>query len=192
MEKIILLMKALFIDRDAIKRLCDPNNKWKALGTFVTVLLGLIYGFTSIIIYQPLISSFDTPILRDTIIPALFLVFGIIMLFVTKVGFSLLLWAISKGLSGPGLLNIFYQNTTIALIPSVIALPAFISLQSGANLTTMMFLSIFISVIWIYLICSRIVEVTQKFVPWRAYVTVLIAFIFFISIYYITFPPPQA
>ncbi|UTW70012.1 hypothetical protein KHA80_04305 [Anaerobacillus sp. HL2] len=51
------------------------------------------------------------------------------MLFVTKGWFSLLLWNISKGLSGPGLLNMFYQNITIALIPSVIALPAFISLQ---------------------------------------------------------------
>jgi hypothetical protein len=189
MGKVILIFKALVLDKEAIQQLSEPNSNWKLLSMCITVLLGLFYGYTAISINSETIASFETPLLRDTVVPGLFLFFGYLMMLITKVGLSLLLWAGSRGLSGPGLLKILYRNTTIALIPSVIALPAFISLQVGSTLTTLMQLSIVVSIIWIYLICSRIVEVTQQFVPWRAYVAVLLAFIFYMSIYYIVLPP---
>jgi hypothetical protein len=179
----------LVLDKEAIQQLSEPNSNWKLLSMCITVLLGLFYGYTAISINSETIASFETPLLRDTVVPGLFLFFGYLMMLITKIGLSLLLWAGSRGLSGPGLLKILYRNTTIALIPSVIALPAFISLQVGSTLTTLMQLSIVVSIIWIYLICSRIVEVTQQFVPWRAYVAVLLAFIFYMSIYYIVLPP---
>lgn len=189
MEKVILILKSLILDKEAIQQLSDPNNNWKLLGMFITVLLGIIYGYTSISINSETIASFETPLLRDTVVPALFLFFGFLMILITKIGLSLLLWAGSKGLSGRGLLKILYRNTTIALIPSVIALPAFISIQVGVPVTIWMQLSLVIAIIWIYLICSKVLEVTQQFVPWRAYVAVLLAFIFYISIYYIVLPP---
>lgn len=192
MGKVILILKALILDKEAIKQLSDPKNNWKLFSMCITVLLGLVYGYTSISINSETIASFETPLLRETVVPALFLFFGFLMILITKVGLSLLLWAGSKGLSGQGLLRVLYRNTTVALIPSVIALPAFISQQVGTSLTTLMILSMIVSIIWIYLICSKIVEVTQQFVPWRAFVAVLLAFVFFMSIYYIILPPATA
>ncbi|MFN7249170.1 MAG: hypothetical protein ACK4M9_00010 [Anaerobacillus sp.] len=189
MEKTIQILKALVLNKEAIRKLSEPNSNWRLLSMCITVLLGLGYGYTAISINSETIASFETPLLRDTIVPALFLFFGFLMILITKVGLSLLLWAGSKGLSGQGLLKILYRNTTVALIPSIIALPAFISLQVGSPLTPIMLLSLFVAVIWIYLICSKVVEVTQKFVPWRAYLAVLLAFIFYMSIYYIVLPP---
>jgi hypothetical protein len=189
MEKTIQILKALVLNKEAIGKLSEPNSNWRLLSMCITVLLGLGYGYTAISINSETIASFETPLLRDTIVPALFLFFGFLMILITKVGLSLLLWAGSKGLSGQGLLKILYRNTTVALIPSVIALPAFISLQVGLPLTPIMLLSLLVAIIWIFLICSKVVEVTQKFVPWRAYLAVLLAFIFYMSIYYIVLPP---
>jgi hypothetical protein len=189
MGKLTCIFKALILDKEAIKQLSLPESNWKLLSTFITVLLGLFYGYTSITINKELIASFETPLLRDVFVPGLFLFFGLLMILITKVGLSLLLWAGSKGLGGPGFLKILYRNTTIALIPSIIALPAFISQQAGTTLTSIMIISMVISIAWIYLICTKIVEVTQQFIPWRAYVAVLITYIFFISIYYIVLPP---
>ncbi|MCT8139578.1 YIP1 family protein [Anaerobacillus sp. CMMVII] len=189
MKEVILIFKALILDKEAIQQLSEPKSSWKLLSMCITVLLGLVYGYTAISINSETIASFETPILRQTIVPGLFLFFGILMILITKVGLSLLLWAGSKGLSGRGLLGVLYRNTTFALIPSVIALPAFISLQVGTPMTPLMFTTMIVAVLWIYLICSKVVEVTQQFVPWRAYVAVLLAFIFYISIYYIVLPP---
>lgn len=189
MDKVMFILKGLILDKEAISKLSEEKTNWKLHSMFITVLLGLIYGYTSISINKEVIASFETPALRDTIVPGLFLLFGYLTILITKVGLCLLLWAGSRGFSGPGLLKILYRNTSFALIPSIIALPAFISLQVGTPLTTFMVLSMVIAVIWIYFICVKVVEVTQNFVPWRAYVAVLLAFIFFMSIYYIVLPP---
>ncbi|OIJ07669.1 hypothetical protein BKP35_18480 [Anaerobacillus arseniciselenatis] len=189
MGKVNLIFKAITLDKEAIQQLSDPNSNWRLISAFITFLLGIFYGFTSITINSELIASFETPLLRETVVPGLFLFFGIVMIFITKIGFSLLLWAGAKGFGGPGYLRILYRNTTIALIPSVMALPAFISLQVGAPLTFLMVLFLALSLTWMYLIFSKILEVTQQFIPWKAYVAILLVFIFFTSIYYIVTPP---
>lgn len=189
MGKVNLILKALILDKGAIKELSDLNSNWKLLSIIITLSLGLFYGITSINVNSDIIQSFETPFLRDVFVPGLFLFFGILMILITKIGLSLLLWAGAKGLSGHGQLKILYRNTTIALIPSTIALPAFIAIQVGASLSFMMLISICIAITWIYLICTRVLLVTQQFVPWKAYTAVAFAFIFFISIYYIVLPP---
>ena len=189
MGKFNLIFKAITLDKEAIQQLSDPNSNWRLISAFITFLLGIFYGFTSITINSELIASFETPLLRETVVPGLFLFFGIVMIFITKIGFSLLLWAGAKGFGGPGYLRILYRNTTIALVPSVMALPAFISLQVGAPLTFLMVLFLALSLTWMYLIFSKILEVTQQFIPWKAYVAILLVFIFFTSIYYIVTPP---
>ncbi len=189
MGKFNLIFKAITLDKEAIQQLSDPNSNWRLTSAFITFLLGIFYGFTSITINSELIASFETPLLRETVVPGLFLFFGIVMIFITKIGFSLLLWAGAKGFGGPGYLRILYRNTTIALVPSVMALPAFISLQVGAPLTFLMVLFLALSLTWMYLIFSKILEVTQQFIPWKAYVAILLVFIFFTSIYYIVTPP---
>jgi hypothetical protein len=189
MGNVNLIFKALTLDKEAIQQLSDPNSNWKLISAFITFLLGIFYGFTSITINNELIASFETPLLRETVVPGLFLFFGIVMIFITKIGFSLLLWAGARGFGGPGYLRILYRNTSIALIPSVMALPAFISWQVGAPLTFLMVLFLALSITWMYLIFAKILEVTQPLVPWKAYVAILLVFIFFTSVYYIVTPP---
>lgn len=186
---ITLIFRTLLLNKGAIVQLSAPEMNFRGYSSIITIILGLLYGFTAININSELIKTFETPVLREIYIPALFLVSGYFMMLLTKVGFTLLLWAGSRGLGGGGFLAILYQFTTIALIPSVIALPAFISLQAGTPLSMLMLVSIGLALIWIYLVCAKIVEVVQQFVPWKAYVTVLLVFIFFISIYYIILPP---
>ncbi len=190
MGKITLIFRTLLLDKRAIEQLSAPETHFRGHSSIITILLGLIYGFTAIILNSEFIRTFETPILRQVFIPAVFLFSGYIMMLITKVGLTLLLWAGSRGLGGGGFLAILFQNTTIALIPSVIALPAFISLQADTPLSMLMLISIGVALIWIYLVCVKIVEVVQQFVPWKAFVAVLLAFIFFISIYYILLPPP--
>lgn len=189
MGNVTLIFKAVLLDQQAIQHLTNPDNHWRLLSAFITFLLGIVYGFTSITINREIILSFETPLLRDAVVPAIFLFFGIFMIFVTKIGLALLLWAGSKGLKGQGHLAILYRNTSVALIPSVIALPAFISIQVGNPLSFVMIASVAIAIVWIYLICSKVVEETQQFVQWKAYAAVLLAFVFFVSIYYIILPP---
>lgn len=190
MRHVTLIFKALLLDKESIQQLSVPKSNWKWHSYIITILLGLFYGFTAINSNSELIATFETPMLRDLFIPGLFLFFGYLMMLVTKVGLALLLWAGSKGLGGTGFLGLLYRNSTIALIPSVIALPAFISFQVGTPLSTLMIVSIVISLLWIYFVSVRIVETVQQFVQWKAYVAVLIAFIFFMSIYYMILPPP--
>lgn len=189
MGNVALIFKALTLDKEAIQQLSDPNSNWKLISAFITFLLGIFYGFTSITINNELIASLETPLLRETIVPGLFLFFGIVMVFLTKIGFSLLLWAGARGFGGPGYLRILYRNTTIALIPTVMALPAFISWQVGVPLTFFMVIFLAFSLTWMYLIFVKILEVTQGLVPWKAYVAILLVFIFFTSVYYIVTPP---
>ncbi|HBW34620.1 YIP1 family protein [Desulfosporosinus sp. BICA1-9] len=190
MGKITLIFRILQLDKGAIEKLSAPETHFRGYSSVISVLLGLLYGFTAININLEFIRTFETPILRQVFIPAVFLFSGYIMMLLTKVGLTLLLWAGSRGLGGGGFLAILYQITTIALIPSIIALPAFISLQAGTPLSMLMLVSIGVALIWIYFVCAKIVEVVQHFVPWKAYVAVLLAFIFFMSIYYIILPPP--
>ncbi len=189
MGNVNLIFKALTLDKEAIRQLSDPNSNWKLISAFITFLLGIFYGFTSITINSELIASFETPVLRETVVPGLFLFFGIVMIFITKIGFSLLLWAGARGFGGPGYLGVLYRNTSIALIPSIMALPAFISLQVGAPLTFLMVLFLALSITWMYLIFVKILEVTQSLVAWKAYVAMVLVFIFFTSVYYIVTPP---
>ncbi|WNF37650.1 hypothetical protein RJD24_04085 [Bacillaceae bacterium IKA-2] len=190
MESVTLIFKTLLLDKASIQQLSLPKSNWKWHSFIITILLGLFYGFTAININKEIITSFETPMLRDLVIPGLFLFFGYLMMLITKVGLTLLLWAGSKGLGGGGYLGLLYRNTTIALIPSVIALPAFISLQVGTSPSTLMIVSIIIAILWIYLVSVKIVETVQQFAQWKAYIAVLLAFIFFMSIYYMILPPP--
>jgi len=190
MGKTILILKTLLLSKGAIAKLSGPETNSRGYNSIITILLGILYGFTALNINSELIKTIETPILRDVFIPVIFFFSGYIMMLLTKVGLTLLLWAASRGLGGGGFLAILYQNTTIALIPSVIALPAFISLQGGTPLSMLKLVSIGVALIWIYFVCAKIIEVVQQFVPWKAYVAVLLVFIFYISIYYIISPPP--
>ncbi|HBV87488.1 MAG TPA: hypothetical protein DEF42_12725 [Desulfosporosinus sp.] len=190
MKKITLVFRSLLLDKGAIAELSAPETNSRGYNSIISILLGLSYGFTALNLNSELIKTIETPILRDGLIPAVFFFSGYIMMLLTKVGLTLLLWAASRGLGGGGFLAILYQNTTIAVIPSVIALPAFISLQAGTPLSMLMLFSIGVALIWIYFICAKIIEVVQQFAPWKAYVAVLLVFIFYISIYYIISPPP--
>ncbi|MFV8826806.1 hypothetical protein [Alkalihalobacterium sp. APHAB7] len=188
MTGLILYIRTILLNNEAIAEL-TTSPKWNIWGHLVSILLGVIYGFISIQQNIDYISSFEADFLRDIVVPGFFILAGIIMVFLTRVALSLLLWAASRGFGGPGLLGQLFRLSAGALIPSILAMPGFIADSVDATVPFIAVIGVIIGIAWMYMTCVKIVLVTQKFVPWKAYTSVLVIFIFFISIYYIVTPP---
>ncbi|WP_096201381.1 YIP1 family protein [Bacillus sp. FJAT-45350] len=184
MNGIGLIFRSLLVDRDAMKELSESPkfNKWCLL---IILLVGIIYGLFSIQHNAEYILSFESDFLRNIVVPGIFIIGGVIMVLLTRLVFSLLLWAASRGFGGPGGLGSLNRMTTVVMVPSIIAMPAFIA----SNFTLLGISSIIIALIWMYIISVRSLAVTQAFVSWKAYAAISVIFIFFISIYYIVIPP---
>ncbi|WP_216829070.1 YIP1 family protein [Alkalihalobacterium elongatum] len=188
MTGLILYIRTILLKDEAISEL-TKSPKWNIWGHLVTILLGIIYGFISIQQNRDYISSFEAEFLRDIVVPGFFIIAGIIMVFLTRIALTLLLWAASRGFGGPGLLGQIFRLTAGALIPSILAMPGFIADSLDATVPFIAVVGVILGIAWMYFICVRIVLIIQKFVPWKAYTAVLVIFIFFISIYYIVTPP---
>ncbi|WP_249870752.1 YIP1 family protein [Oceanobacillus saliphilus] len=187
MTGLILYIRTILLNNEAIAEL-TTSSKWNIWGHLVTILLGFIYGFISIQLNIEYISSFDADFLRNLVVPGVFLVAGIIMVLLTRVALSLLLWAASRGFGGPGYLGQLFRLGAGALIPSILAMPGLIANGIDAAVPFIAIVGVILGIAWMYFICVKIVLVTQKFVPWKAYTSVLAIFIFFISVYYIVTP----
>ncbi|WP_209122878.1 YIP1 family protein [Alkalihalobacillus sp. BA299] len=188
MTGLILYIRTTLLNNGSIAEL-TTSPKWNIWGHLVTILLGVIYGLFSIQQNIEYITSFDAEFLKDIVIPGFFIIAGIIMVFLTRVALSLLLWAASRGFGGPGLLGQLFRLSAGALIPSILAMPGFIAAGLEGAVPFIAIVGVILGIAWMYITCVRIVLVTQRFVPWKAYTAVLVIFIFFISIYYIVTPP---
>lgn len=188
MSSITLITRSLLLDKEAINQfsLSDDKNKWS---TLIVILLGLAYG--SISIWQNLeyVQSFESELLKNVLVPLIFIGFGLITIWLTRLAFSLLLWAAARGFGGAGILKAIRRAMSIALIPALLAMPALIATTGGHELTPLFVIMAVLSLVWVYFICVKALEATQNFKTWKAYSAVFVIFIFFLSIYYIVLPP---
>lgn len=150
----------------------------------IIIGLGIAYGLMGIVANASFIASFESGLLRNVVVPLFFIVFGLLSVWLTKLGLTVLLWAGAKGLGGPGKIVELSRTTSIALIPGAMAIPTLTGMSGG----WMMIAALAIGVIWMYFICVKIHEVTQGFVRWKAYSAVFAVFVFFASIFYIIMP----
>ncbi len=149
----------------------------------ILLIVGLGYGIFSIIANANYIISFESPMLRRVIVPSLFVVFGLLTVIITKLGLTLLLWAGAKGFGGPGRMRELNNFVSVALVPGLLGVPFLVG-AGGLILVVPLVLGIG----WMFLICVKIVEVTQEFQGIKAYLSVLAVFIFFASVYYLIMP----
>lgn len=188
MNSLRTIKKSLFLDKEAMAQFSQSEKmgKWS---TLLIGLLGAIYGGLSI--YQNLetVQALESPLLRTVLMPLLLVGVGVITVWLTVFVFSLLLWAAARGFGGAGILRIIRRVTSIALLPAAFAMPAFITFTSGGTLTMLHIGLALVALIWIYLLCVKALEATQQFETKKAYIAVLIMFVFFTSIYYIILPP---
>lgn len=174
--------RIIALDAQAFRVFADTP---KALfySRMITLIVGLGYGIFSIIANYSYILSFESSMLRIGIVPSLFLLFGLLTVIITKLGLTLLLWAGAKGFGGPGRLRELNNFVSIALIPGLLGVPFLVG-AGGLILVVPLILGIG----WMYLICVKILEVTQEFQGMKAYLSVLAVFIFFASVYYMIMP----
>ncbi|TDL31288.1 hypothetical protein E2R51_13005 [Jeotgalibacillus sp. S-D1] len=149
----------------------------------VLLIVGIGYGAISIASNAAYILSFDSSLLRFLVVPALFIVFGLVTALITKVGLTLLLWAAARGFGGRGLLKQVGSAAPVSLIPGLLSVPYL----AGAGNVSYLILSLF-GIVWMYIISVKIVKTTQGFKQGRACIAVFFAFLFLASIYYLVVP----
>ncbi|MFP3421968.1 hypothetical protein R0K19_21610, partial [Bacillus sp. SIMBA_161] len=116
------------------------------------------------------------------IVPLIFIIFGILTAFITKVGMAALLWAGSKALGGTAKYRAISLATPVALLPGLLGAPYLAGVGNGAWWVD---LFLVIGVVWMYLASVKIIQAVQGFTAKKAYVSAMMAFLFLASIYYL-------
>lgn len=184
------LSRALLFDKEAMKLLAN-DAKTNRLGLLLILLLGIAYGLFSVQVNADYVGSFESDLLRNLVVPFIFIFFGFLTMILTRLALTLLLWAGARGFGGPGFMKSFYRLSSIILVPSVLAMPVLIGLQAGLEISLLTWLLLIPGFIWIYILGVKAMEATQSFIGIRAYGSVLVMLIFFTCIFYLTIPPSE-
>ncbi|WP_232735663.1 hypothetical protein [Alteribacter populi] len=150
----------------------------------IVIAVGIVYGIFGILANASFVASFESELLRNVVVPLIFILFGLFSVWLTKLGLTVLLWAGARGFGGPGKISEVSRSASIALVPGLLAIPFLTGIDGGFALVV----SLVAGVIWMYFICVKIHEITQGFAPWKAYAAVFAVFVFFASIYYMIIP----
>ncbi|OEH91909.1 hypothetical protein [Bacillus solimangrovi] len=188
MNKSQTILRTLFLHTPSIKAVA-LDEKFNVSANLINLLLGLIYGSISILYNFEYIASFKTPLLRILFVPLFFITFSIIMIYLTRVGYTLLLWAGSRALGGPGILRTLNRISGIILLPSILAFPGLVNLTINQSLLTWELLGIILSLIWIYFLSAKALMLSQQLTSLKAYIAIIMIFVFFSSVYYMILPP---
>lgn len=181
------LSRALFFDKEAMKLFAN-DAKTNRLGFLLILLLGVAYGLFSVGVHAQYVGSFDSELLRNFVVPLIFIVFGFLTMILTQIVLTLLLWAGARGFGGPGLVKSLFRLSSIILVPSVLAMPVLIGLQAGLQLSLLKWLLLVPALLWVYVLGVKAMEATQSFIGLRAYGSVLAMLVFFACIFYLTIP----
>lgn len=187
MRQLSSIFQAIFLDKEAAEKLAsnETYNKWAFIFTFV---VGTCYGSAIYLRVPEEYITFDSSILQSAVYLFLLLA-GTGMVYLTRLGLTLLLWAGGKAFGGPGVMGIINRLTAFALVPSIVGLPSIAALSNGEELSMILAILLVISLLWMYFVSVRFIQITQKLKAWKAYGAVMVAFIFFSSVYYLILPP---
>ena len=136
----------------------SPNTK--QVSRFILIAVGVMYGVISITTNAAYVESFDSQILQNVLVPLIFVSFGVLTAWLTKFGFSLLLWASAKGIGGKGLLRQISLVVPVILIPGLLGVPFLTGAGYGNPLYSGLLI---IGLVWMYLISVKIVKVIESF-----------------------------
>ncbi|RNF40125.1 hypothetical protein [Planococcus salinus] len=161
------------------------SPKTKVGSNLVLLIAGAGYGAISIASNASYILSFESMLLKAVIVPLIFILFGLLMAFITKIGLALLLWAGAKGMGGKGLLRDINSAVPAALLPGLLAAPYLTGAGDGNILVLLLLLG---GVIWMYMVSAKIIQATQNFTATKAYLAAFLAFLFLASVYYLIMP----
>lgn len=159
--------------------------KTETVSRILLLIVGLGYGAISIASQAPYIASFDSALLQNLFVPAIFIIFGLLTAFITKVGMAALLWAGSKALGGTARYRTISLVTPVALLPGLLGAPHLAGLGDGALWVGLLLAA---GIIWMYLVSAKIIQAVQGFSPAKAYLSALLAFLFLASVYYLVIP----
>lgn len=179
-----LVGKMIILD-DSSYRSFLQLPKTKTVSWILLLIVGLGYGAISIASQASYISSFESPLLQNLIVPGIFIIFGLLTAFITKVGMAALLWAGSKALGGTARYGTLSMATPVALLPGLLGAPHLAGVGNGSLWVTVL---VVIGVVWMYLVSAKIIQAVQGFTPAKAYLSALLAFLFLASVYYLIIP----
>jgi hypothetical protein len=182
------LKKILRLDTQVYRDL-DQNGQLFRTAFLNVFLTGCFYGLanllhTRLILREELAGGFDNPLLGAAVFAVLTLA-GIASIFLAHAGFSLLLWALSKGLRGESPFFPVYLYTGAALAPLWLGLP-FIYLYSKGIWPVAALLLGALGLAWGAVTMIRSIMAGQNFTFLRASLALALTAIFIISFRIIT------
>ncbi len=170
--------------KDSAFETFTSTEKSKVQGSLALLLTGLLYGGLLIMANWSYIMSFETPLLRSVVVPAIFVVSGLMMAWITRIGLTLLLWAGARGFGGEGVMGRLAPFVSISLLPGVLAVP----LLTGWQVNWFGLTLALCGVLWMLTIHWKTLQATQRFSPSKAALAAITVFVFFASIYYLVVP----
>lgn len=159
--------------------------KTETVSRLLLLIVGVGYGAISIASQASYISSFESAMLQNFLVPAIFIIFGLLTAFITKVGVAALLWAGSKAFGGTARYRTISMMTPIALLPGLLGAPFLAGLGNGELWVNLLLI---VGVVWMYLVSAKIIQVVQGFTSVKAYLSAMVAFLFLASVYYLVIP----
>lgn len=178
MTSITTAFKGILLNKSAFEEISGSQKygKWALL---IMIILGAFYGLSTVWYHQ----------LPISIVDILSVVVGIGMVFLTRVGLTMLMWAAGRGLGGPGLLGKQFRLSMFALTPTFLAMPAFIANGANEVISSINLVLALIGIAWMFILIRNAIEVSQNITTTRAYIGAIAIYIFFFSIYFIVTPP---
>lgn len=174
-----MVLRMIALDRGAFEMYLQ-SDKRTYYSRIILILIGVAFGLIAILLNRSVITSFDSLLIGMAIVPTLLVCLGILMVIVTKFGLTLILWAGARGFGGPGKMREVNRSMPVVLIPGVLGVPLLIEYANS-----FLIVAFLVGMVWMYLMCVRVMEVTQQFQRTRAYLSVAMSFLFFVSIYYL-------
>ena len=161
----------------------SPNIK--VISNLILLLTGVGYGAISIASNASYIANFDSPVLQNVLVPLIFILFGLLSAFITKIGLALLLWAGARGLGGKALFKEINLASPVALLPGLLGVPYLAGWGEGTFIVAALLVA---GIVWMYFVSAKILKTTQNFTNKKAYLAAFLAFLFLASVYYIVVP----
>ena len=161
----------------------SPNIK--RISNLILLVTGVGYGAISIASNASYIANFDSPVLQNFLVPLIFVLFGLLTAFITKIGLALLLWAGAKGFGGKALFRDINLASPVAMLPGLLCVPYLAGWGKGSLVVIILLVA---GIVWMYFVSAKILKTTQNFTNKKAYLAAFFAFLFLASVYYIVVP----
>lgn len=164
----------------------EKNNRLFTTAFINVFLAGLFFGLANLyharfILQQEGISGFDSPAI-GALVYLILIIASIAQIFLSHAGFSLLLWAMSKGVKGQAGYFPVYLHTGAAIVPLWLGLPI-VALYGHDIISIPGIILGVIGLAWTGATIMKSIMSLQKFNAMRAIFSLSITIIFIIAFY---------